>query len=104
MNKEKAIKFLEEQREARLVGNNPNSQSDFDKWQLEQAEKLQEKKVIPPTEKQLKFIKVIEEEWGYGKFIGTTKQEASQYISNCVNEESKYKMEMECSDYEAPNQ
>lgn len=114
MNKEKAIKFLEEQREARLIGNNPNSQSDFDKWQLEQAEtfqeiidwiqRLEEKTVIPPTEKQLKFIKVIEEEWGYSKFTGTTKQEATQYISKCINEQSRYEMEMECSDYEAPNQ
>lgn len=42
MNKQQAIKFLEEQREARLIGNNPNSQSDFDKWQLEQAETFQE--------------------------------------------------------------
>lgn len=42
MNKQQAIKFLEEQREARLIGNNPNSQSDFDKWQLKQAETFQE--------------------------------------------------------------
>lgn len=114
MNKEKAIEFLEEQREARLIGNNPNSQSDFDKWQLEQAEtfqevidwikELEEQKVTPPTEKQLKFIKVIEEEWGYIKFTGTTKQEASQYISMCVESHSKYTLEMECYDYEAPNQ
>ena len=42
MNKTEAIQFLEEQREARLIGNNPNSQSDFDKWQLEQAKTFQE--------------------------------------------------------------
>lgn len=42
MNKQQAINFLEEQRDARLIGNNPNSQSDFDKWQLEQAKTFQE--------------------------------------------------------------
>lgn len=114
MNKQQAIEFLEEQRDARLVGLDPDYPSDFDKWQLEQAEtfqelinwiqKLEEKKVTPPTEKQLKFIKVIEEEWGYGKFTGTTKQEAGQYISKCVDSQSKYDMEMDCADYEAPNQ
>lgn len=57
-----------------------------------------------PTIKQLKFIKVIEEEWGYGKFKGTTKQEASEYISECVDEQSRYEMEIECSNYGAPNQ
>lgn len=114
MNKTEAIQFLEEQREARLIGNNPNSQSDFDKWQLEQAKtfqevidwikQLEEQKVTPPTEKQLKFIKVIEEEWGYIKFTGTTKQAASQYISMCVESHSRYELERECSNYEAPNQ
>lgn len=42
MNKQQIITFLEEQREAKLIGNNPNSQSDFHKWQLEQAETFQE--------------------------------------------------------------
>ena len=42
MNKEKVIEFLEEQRKAKLIGNNPSSQSDFHKWQLEQAKKFQE--------------------------------------------------------------
>ena len=42
MNKQQAIKFLEEQRKAKLIGNNPSSQSDFHKWQLEQAKKFQE--------------------------------------------------------------
>lgn len=57
-----------------------------------------------PTKKQLEFIKVIEDEWGYGKFTGTTKQEASQYISKCVEDNNKYQLERECADYEAPNQ
>ena len=57
-----------------------------------------------PTHKQLKFIKVIEQEWGYGEFKGTTKQEASKYISECINEQSRYEMENECSNYGAPNQ
>ncbi|MGX7077464.1 hypothetical protein [Globicatella sanguinis] len=112
MDKQQAIEFLEEQRDARLFGLDPDYPSDFDKWQLEQAETFQEvidwvkqlEEPVPPTQKQLKFIKVIEEEWGYGKFTGTTKQEASQYISKCVDSQSKYEMEMECSDYEAPNQ
>ena len=42
MDKQQIITFLEEQREARLIGNNPNSQSDFDKWQLKQAKTFQE--------------------------------------------------------------
>lgn len=114
MNKEKAIKFLNEQRDARMIGMNTKCPSDFDKWQLEQAEtfqevidwvkQLEEQTAVPPTQKQLKFIKVIEEEWGYGKFTGATKQEASQYISKCVEDNNKYQLEMECTDYEAPNQ
>ena len=57
-----------------------------------------------PTIKQLQFIKVIEEEWGYEKFKGITKQEASEYISKCVDEQSRYQMETECLNYRAPNQ
>lgn len=56
------------------------------------------------TIKQLQFIKVIEEEWGYEKFKGITKQEASEYISKCVDEQSRYQMETECLNYGAPNQ
>ena len=66
--------------------------------------KLEEPIETPPTPKQLQFIKVIEEEWGYGKFKGSTKEEASDYISESVNEQSRYKMETECSNYGAPNQ
>ena len=47
-----------------------------------------------PTQKQLKFIKVIEGEWGYGKFKGATKQEASKYIRECVDEQSRYEMQI----------
>lgn len=57
-----------------------------------------------PTIKQLEFIKVIEEKWGYGKFKGHTKQEASEYISECVKSQSRYEMETECLNYGAPNQ
>lgn len=57
-----------------------------------------------PTQKQLKFIKVIEQEWGFNKFKGATKQEAGEYISECVEEQSRYEMEIECSNYGAPNQ
>lgn len=57
-----------------------------------------------PTLKQLKFINVIEEEWGFNKFKGSTKQEASEYISKCVEEQSRYEMETECYNYGAPNQ
>lgn len=42
MNKQKAIKFLQEQRELRLYNNDHENPSDFDKWQLEQAEMYQE--------------------------------------------------------------
>ena len=66
--------------------------------------KLEEPIETPPTPKQLQFIKVIKEEWGYGKFKGTTKQEASEYISECVKSQSRYEMEIECSNYGAPNQ
>lgn len=57
-----------------------------------------------PTIKQLEFIKLIEEEWGYGNFKGYTKQEASEYISECVKSQSRYEMETECLNYGAPNQ
>lgn len=36
---------------------------------------------IPPTQKQLDFIKIIED-YGAEAFTGTTKAEASYYISN----------------------
>lgn len=42
MNKEQVVKFLEEQRDARLIGFDAERLSDFDKWQLEQAETFQE--------------------------------------------------------------
>ena len=37
-----------------------------------------------PTEKQMDFIKIIEEEWGEKPFTGTSKKEAAQYISQKV--------------------
>ena len=57
-----------------------------------------------PTQKQLKFIKVIEQEWGFNKFEGTTKQEASEYISQAVKEKERYDFENEAMGYGLPNQ
>ncbi|GAB7231421.1 hypothetical protein [Facklamia hominis] len=42
MNKEKVIAFLKNQREMRLIGLDPEYESDYDKWQREQAETYQQ--------------------------------------------------------------
>lgn len=41
MNKEKALDFLREQKEYRLVGLDEEYPSDFDKWQKNQADTYQ---------------------------------------------------------------
>lgn len=57
-----------------------------------------------PTEKQLNFIKVIEEEWGNQPFAGTSKNEATQYISQAVKEKERYDFENEAMGCFLPNQ
>ena len=57
-----------------------------------------------PTKKQLNFIKVIEEEWKENLFAGTTKKEASEYISKAVKEKERYDFENEAMGYGLPNQ
>lgn len=57
-----------------------------------------------PTEKQLNFIKVIEEEWKQNPFTGTSKKEASEYISQAVKEKERYDFENEVMGYGLPNQ
>ena len=47
-----------------------------------------------PTEKQLNFIKIIEEEWEYNPFTGTSKKEATQYISQAIKEKERYDLEV----------
>lgn len=68
---------------------------------VELEEMIEEMK---PTEKQLKFIKVIEEEWGHNPFTGGTKKEATQYISQAVNEKERHDFEDEAMGYGLPNQ
>ena len=60
--------------------------------------------VEKPTKKQLNFIKIIEKEWKHNAFTGTTKKEASQYISQAVKEKEKYDFEDEAMGYGLPNQ
>ena len=57
-----------------------------------------------PTKKQLDFIKIIEEEWEQNKFTGTTKKEATQYISQAIKEKEQYDFEDEVMGYGLPNQ
>lgn len=57
-----------------------------------------------PTEKQLNFIKIIEEEWKHIPFTGATKQEATKYISQAINEKERYDFENEAMGYGLPNQ
>ena len=57
-----------------------------------------------PTEKQLNFIKIIEEEWEHNPFTGTSKKEASQYISQAVKEKERDDFEDEAMGYGLPNQ
>ena len=57
-----------------------------------------------PTEKQLNFIKVIEEEWKQKRFTGTTKKEATQYISEAIKEKERYDFENEAMGFGLPNQ
>ena len=54
-----------------------------------------------PTKKQLDFIKIIEEEWGQNLFAGTTKKEATEYISQAIEEKE---LENEVMGYSLPNQ
>lgn len=57
-----------------------------------------------PTEKQMNFIKSVEEEWGENPFTGTTKKEATQYISQSIKEKERYDFEDEAMGYGLPNQ
>lgn len=57
-----------------------------------------------PTEKQINFIKIIEEEWGENPFTGTSKKEATQYISQAVKEKEQSYFEDETMGYGLPNQ
>lgn len=50
------------------------------------------------------FIKIIEEEWGEKPFTGTSKKEATQYISQAVKEKERYNFEDEAMGYGLPNQ
>lgn len=59
---------------------------------------------MKPTEKQLNFIKVIEEEWGHNPFTGATEEEATQYISQAINEKKRHDFEDEAMGYGLPNQ
>lgn len=60
--------------------------------------------VEKPTKKQLNFIKTIEKEWGQNPFTGTTKTEASQYISQAIKEKERYDFENEANSFGLPNQ
>lgn len=57
-----------------------------------------------PTEKQINFIKIVEEEWEQNSFTGTSKKEATQYISQAVKEKERYEFEDEAMGYGLPNQ
>ena len=57
-----------------------------------------------PTKKQLNFIKIIEEEWEHNPFTGTSKKEATQYISQAIKEKEPYDFEDEAMGYCLPNQ
>ena len=57
-----------------------------------------------PTKKQLNFIKVIEEEWKQNPFSGTTKKEATEYISQAIKEKERYDFENEAMGLGLPNQ
>ena len=57
-----------------------------------------------PTEKQLNFIKIIEEEWECNPFTGTSKKEATQYISQAIKEKERYDFEDEAMGFGLPNQ
>ena len=57
-----------------------------------------------PTEKQLNFIKIIEEEWEHNRFTGATKKEATQYISEAIKEKERYYFENEAMGFGLPNQ
>lgn len=59
---------------------------------------------LKSTEKQLIFIKVIEEEWGHNPFTGATKEEARHYISQAVKEKERNDFEDEAMGYGLPNQ
>ena len=57
-----------------------------------------------PTVKQLNFIKIIEEEWEHNPFTGTSKKEATQYISQAIKEKERNDFEDEAMGYGLPNQ
>ena len=57
-----------------------------------------------PTVKQIDFIKIIEEEWEQNPFTGTTKKEATQYISQAIKEKERCDFEDEAMGYGLPNQ
>ena len=61
-------------------------------------------RVEKPTEKQMNFIKIIEEEWEHNPFTGTSKQEATQYISQAIKEKERDDFEDEAMGYGLPNQ
>lgn len=97
MNKQQVIAFLEEQRDARMIGMNTKCPSDFDKWQLEQAEMFREvidwiEQLLEPTDTQLNRIKVKQEVAGFNGssmrkedlFVQVTKDEIGTSIS--INE------------------
>lgn len=52
----------------------------------------------------MNFIKIIEGEWKQNPFTGTSKEEASQYISQAVKEKERDDFESEAMGYGLPNQ
>lgn len=57
-----------------------------------------------PTDKQINFIKTIEEKWKQNPFTGVTREEATQYISQAIKEKERYDFEDEAMGYGLPNQ
>ena len=57
-----------------------------------------------PTKKQLNFIRIIEEEWEHNPFTGTSKKEATQYISQAIKEKERNDFEDEAMGFGLPNQ
>lgn len=56
-----------------------------------------------PTDKQLNFIKVVEEKWGYLPFEGNTKEQATEYISNAIKENNRDDFETEAMNFSYPD-
>lgn len=65
-------------------------------WLIERTQKVEQ-----PTEKQLKYIKVISENLGIN-FTGTTKEDARQWLSVNVPKHNRYIQSMQ-DEYEANN-